>query len=130
MYSTTVFPCVYLCVLKSFSASCSSSLCLTGLEVEAAMAEYFCLPSTSCSFYLTHKSLGADMHKCTHTHTHTHGTHSLSLCVQPWRLQQKPFILSGSQSFRPIRDTQCSEGIQTQQSSIRTTVFFSTSRCA
>lgn len=61
----------------------------------------------------------------TPTHKHTHGTHCLSLCVQPWRLQQKPFILSGSQSFRPIRDSHCSEGIQTQWSSFRTTGFIS-----
>ena len=81
---------------------------LTGLEV----LDYFCFLPISCSFHLTHKGSGADVHKSVHTHTETHGTPCLSLCVQPWRLQQKPFILSGSQSFRPIRDRQCSEGIQ------------------
>lgn len=52
----------------------------TGLEVEVAMADYFCLPSDS-SFYLTHKGFGADMHKWTHTDTQTHMAPTASLFV-------------------------------------------------
>lgn len=106
-----------MCAEVILCVSCSSMLCFTGLEVEAAMVEYFCLPSTSCYFNLTHKGSRADMRKYTHT------APTAFLFVSNLGCFNKSH--SSFQSFRPIRDRQCSEGIQTQRSPLRTTSFLS-----
>lgn len=71
---------MHFCVWKS-----SSTRCLSGLKVGTAMAEYFCLPSTSCSFYQTHKGLWAGTQKRAHTHTeqHTHTATHTQIQIAP-----------------------------------------------